>query len=252
MKGICLLTQIPVRKEPSHKSEMTSQLLFGELFDIMDERNDFINIRIQWDHYEGWIDSTQATRLNEKEFQLLSSSTKGIIAEPFVYITIDGNSTLVVPAGGIIYELNYSQFEVKGKLYQFAELPTAPKDICTAAKKFMNSPYLWGGKTCFGLDCSGFTQVIYKTRGISIPRDCSDQVHSGESVSLISESLPGDLAFFDDEEGNITHVGMLLSPEQIIHASGKVRIDNIDHQGIYNQELSKYTHKLRTIRRMVV
>jgi hypothetical protein len=230
---------------------MTSQLLFGERYDIMEEKDDFINIRIEWDHYEGWIDSSQATRLIEEEFRTLSSSTKGIIAEPFIYITIDNNSTMAIPAGGVIYELNNGIFEFKGKTFQYSALPPVPKEITTTAKKFLNSPYLWGGKTCFGLDCSGFTQVLYKIYGISIPRDSSQQVHSGESVSLISESLPGDLAFFDDEEGNITHVGMLLSQEQIIHASGKVRIDKIDHQGIYNQELSKYTHKLRTIRRMV-
>jgi gamma-D-glutamyl-L-lysine dipeptidyl-peptidase len=115
----------------------------------------------------------------------------------------------------------------------------------------LNSPYLWGGKTPFGIDCSGFTQMAYKLAGIKLRRDAWQQAEQGHTINLLEETEPGDLAFFDNDEGNIVHVGIILRDHKIIHAAGKVRIDSIDHYGINNKELKKYTHKLRLIKRMV-
>jgi cell wall-associated NlpC family hydrolase len=229
---------------------MTSQLLFGELFDIIEEKEGFLQIINVWDNYEGWIDSSQATILTDEEHHSLSSSARKTVTEPFAKVTLNKYSELMVPAGGDIYTSGKKLFEIKGLSFLFDETSSRPVDVAGTAKKFLNAPYLWGGKTCFGIDCSGFTQVLFKTIGIPIPRDSSQQVNSGEPVSLLSETLPGDLAFFDDEEGNIIHVGLLLSPEEIIHASSRVRLDSIDHHGIFNKELRRYTHKLRTIRRV--
>ena len=116
---------------------------------------------------------------------------------------------------------------------------------------FLNAPYLWGGKTPFGVDCSGFTQMVYKLNGYKLMRDASQQSKQGEALSFIEESEPGDLAFFDNEEGNIIHVGIIMDDNYIIHASGKVRIDRLDHLGIYNAEINKHTHKLRVIKKII-
>ena len=102
-----------------------------------------------------------------------------------------------------------------------------------------------------GLDCSGFTQAVFRLNGISLPRDASQQSGIGQVINLVTEALPGDLAFFDNDEGMITHVGLILDSTSIIHASGKVRIDALDHQGIYNVETNKYSHRLRLIRRIM-
>ena len=116
---------------------------------------------------------------------------------------------------------------------------------------FLNSPYLWGGRTPFGIDCSGFVQIAARLSGISLPRDTQEQAEEGEIINLISEAKPGDLAFFDNIDGRIIHVGIILENGQIIHASGKVRIDTIDHQGIFNEESKKYSHQLRVIKRII-
>ena len=124
------------------------------------------------------------------------------------------------------------------------------ESLADTAMKFINSPYIWGGRIPSGIDCSGFVQLVYKIQGIKIPRDSWQQAEAGESISFIEESLPGDLVLFDDERGKITHVGMILAQGLVIHASGRVRIDTIDHQGIYKNEIKGYSHKLRTIRRI--
>ena len=116
------------------------------------------------------------------------------------------------------------------------------------AKEFLNAPYLWGGKSFFGVDCSGFTQLVYKVNNVKLPRDAYQQAEVGEALSFVEESQPGDLAFFENAEGRIIHVGIMLDDQKIIHASGKVRIDTLDSTGIFNQEMNKHTHKLRFVK----
>jgi len=123
--------------------------------------------------------------------------------------------------------------------------------LAKTAYLFLNAPYLWGGRNLLGIDCSGFTQIVYKINGIPLDRDASQQALQGQTLSFIEESEAGDLAFFDDTEGNITHVGLLLEDHHIIHASGCVRIDRIDQSGIFNSETQSHTHKLRFIKKMI-
>ena len=169
------------------------------------------------------------------------------------YISAPNNTLLPIPLGASLSFLNHSdintaQFEFEGTKANGIQ---DKSKLINTAFLYLNAPYLWGGKTPFGIDCSGFTQMVYKLNGYNLFRDASQQATQGEALSFIEESEPGDLAFFDNEEGNIIHVGIIMENNYIIHASGKVRIDRLDHLGIFNPETQKHTHKLRVIKKVI-
>jgi cell wall-associated NlpC family hydrolase len=155
--------------------------------------------------------------------------------------------------GASLSFLNHGDINISNYNFEGTKISgTKTKDcLLNTAFMFLNAPYLWGGKTPFGVDCSGFTQMVYKLNGHKLMRDASQQSKQGEALSFIEESEPGDLAFFDNEEGNIIHVGIIMEDNYIIHASGKVRIDRLDHLGIYNAEANKHTHRLRVIKKII-
>ncbi|MBP4138570.1 C40 family peptidase [Flavobacterium geliluteum] len=253
MFGICNLAIVPVRLEPSDRSEIVTQLLFGEHIEILERQNQWARIRIQFDGYEGWMDSKQYQVISETNFNQLSNEAIILNADLIDYITSPDNLLLPIPLGASLSFLNNS--EINTSNFGFEGTRTSgikPKStLITTAYMYLNAPYLWGGKTPFGIDCSGFTQMVYKLNGYKLTRDASQQALEGEPLSFIEESEPGDLAFFDNEEGNIIHVGIIMENNYIIHASGKVRIDRLDHLGIYNPEINKHTHKLRVIKKII-
>jgi gamma-D-glutamyl-L-lysine dipeptidyl-peptidase len=253
MFGICNLAIVPVRAEPSDRSEIVTQLLFGEHIEILERQNQWALIIIQYDDYEGWVDSKQYQIISEANFNQLSSEAIILNADLIDYITSSNNLLLPIPLGASLSFLNNSEINISN--FDFEGTKTSgikPKSaIISTAFMYLNAPYLWGGKTPFGIDCSGFTQMVYKLNGYKIHRDASQQALDGEPLSFIEESEAGDLAFFDNDEGNITHVGIIMDNNYIIHASGKVRIDRLDHLGIYNPETNKHTHKLRVIKKII-
>lgn len=253
MFGICNLAIVPVRFEPSDRSEIVTQLLFGEHIEILERQNQWARIRIQFDGYEGWMDSKQYQLISETNFNQLSNEAIILNADLIDYITSPDNLLLPIPLGASLSflnnnEINTSNFEFEGTKTSGIKPKSA---LIPTAYMYLNAPYLWGGKTPFGIDCSGFTQMVYKLNGYKIHRDASQQALDGEPLSFIEESEAGDLAFFDNEEGNIIHVGIIMENNYIIHASGKVRIDRLDHLGIYNPEINKHTHKLRVIKKII-
>jgi len=256
--GICLLSVIPVRTDPSDQSEMVTQALFGELLVVTTRKNNWCQIRLIYDNYEGWVDAKQITPLNENTFNSLNKEVSQYTLELVdVVYNNTGNYPLPVLAGSFIRGLKNEIFEIAGNEFGFSgqltslENEFSMSDLIENAMMFQNAPYLWGGKSSFGIDCSGFTQTVFKLSGIQLLRDASEQSLQGESISLLDEAQPADLIFFDDEDGNITHVGIYLGDNKIIHASGKVRIDTLDHQGIFNDDSKKYTHNLRLIKRII-
>lgn len=253
MFGICNLAIIPLRFEPSDRSEIVSQVLFGEHFEILEQLKQWTRIRMQYDDYEGWIDSKQLQLISESSFNQLSKDAIILNTDLIEYITGPNNLLIPIPLGSSISFLNYNDINTSN--FDFEGTKTSgikPKErLINSAFLYLNAPYLWGGKTPFGIDCSGFTQMVYKLNGYKLLRDASQQAKQGEALSFIEESEPGDLAFFDNEEGNITHVGIIMEDNYIIHASGKVRIDRLDHLGIYNAEINKHTHKLRVIKKII-
>lgn len=256
--GICILSIIPARKEPSGTSEMVTQLLFGEHYTVLESREDWLYIKTAVDHYECWISGKQHTRIPENLFKQLEKQDTVYVNE-LVQVIHDKklHSRFPISIGATLplFKNNTASFEsfdfgFEGTTCLSSQKKTS-KEILNSAFLFLNAPYLWGGRSPFGIDCSGFTQLVYRLNGYKLPRDAYQQVERGSPLSFVEEAEAGDLAFFDNEEGRIVHVGILLSNEQIIHASGCVRVDKFDHYGIFNADTKKYSHTLRVIKRVI-
>ena len=246
--GICNISIVPLRVEPSDKTELVSQVIYGDFFKILEQRKNWIKIRLAFDKYEGWIDNKQYQEINKNQYELLQKSTP-IISHDLVEFIQDKNSQLhSIVLGSTLNGLNLLDHHFDGEAFTGIK----PKDqLIKTAFMYLNAPYLWGGKSPFGIDCSGFTQMVYKLNGYKLLRDASQQATQGEPLSFIEESEPGDLAFFDNNDGEIIHVGIIMKDNYIIHAHGKVRIDRLDHSGIYNSEKNTHTHKLRVIKKII-
>jgi hypothetical protein len=249
---ICENVFVPLRSGPSHRSEMLSQVLFGEKYRIIDQAGHWIKVHTDFDDYEGWID------MNHVQHSVVQGNSCGHVLNKSLLCYKGDKTKIVLEPGCDIYSPDFEEktFLAGNNAYMAVKefnksFITTSDSLTETAMKFINSPYIWGGRIPSGIDCSGLTQLVFKIHGIKILRNSWQQAELGTEVSFIDEAVPGDLVFFDDDRERISHVGMILSRGLIIHASGRVRIDSIDHQGIYRQESGKYTHHLRTIRRIV-
>lgn len=254
--GIATISVIPLRKEPSHRSEQVSQLLFGETYEVLEKkRSKWILVRCNYDNYEGWMDEASFHALTEKEFTQLAEQPKAVAIDVVSTATSDKQSIPILCGSdlpfydGLNFRLHKEKFIYNGQAIQDGQQSAVA--IEKIALRFLNAPYLWGGRSPFGIDCSGFTQVVFKCLFTPLLRDAYQQAEQGVVVNFVQEALPGDLAFFVNEEERITHVGIVLKDQQIIHASGKVRIDRLDHFGIFNTDKKKYSHKLKIIKRVL-
>lgn len=236
-KGICNVTVAPVRAEGSDKAEIVTEILFGESADILEVNKNWTKIKMHYDGYEGWMDTKQLKPVTDEDF---AKRKVTVVTEDFSSVIMNDGRTLLSMGSEVEFPAVASR-----RSHDLRE------SIALTAKEFINVPYLWGGKSFFAVDCSGFTQLVYKIHNIKLPRDASQQVEIGESLTFVEESQPGDLAFFENPEGKIIHVGIMLDNQRIIHASGKVRIDTLDSTGIFNKEMNKHTHKLRVIKNML-
>jgi len=257
--GISGLSIIPVRKEPSERSEMISQILFGEHFEVHEQMMGWCRVSLAYDGYEGWVDQKMITSIPERTYEKIEKSPVAVSADIFNLIPMDEEQNIMIVAGSSLpcwrpykheFSIGREIFKMTGN-FTYHQPEDLRKFMIQQALMYFNAPYLWGGRSPFGIDCSGFSQIIYKMAGIKLPRDAKDQVHLGEALSFVDEAKPGDLAFFDNEEGNIVHVGIIWEKNKIIHASGKVRIDNVDQFGIFNVDTKRYSHKMRVMKRIL-
>ncbi len=256
--GIINQSLVPVRKQPADTSEMTNQLIFGELILVKSKLNDWLLVESMHDQYEGWLDEKQIKPLNKVEFDHLTEINQVVTQSIMSMAQTDRNQQpIYLTMGSRLFRYKdhiFNNFEedyfFSGKTFNIPNHPHG-KQIVDAALEYLHAPYLWGGRSVWGIDCSGLVQMAFLLNGINLPRDAADQSLKGDLIDFTHEIKPGDLAFFDNQEEKIIHVGIALSVNNIIHASGKVRIDTLDHQGIYNSDLKKYTHKLRLIKRLV-
>mgnify|MGYP000228816531 FL=1 len=255
MFGICLLSHIAGRREGSDKSEMVTQLLFGDAYAVVEVQEKWVKIKTHFDDYDCWISKNQHFEITEKTYgELLSAPL--VLSDDLVQVVQEGSTYLPIVMGSTLPLFKDGELKIENRTFLFDGKWIEPADINKGkileyAFMYLNAPYLWGGKSPFGIDCSGFTQMVYKLCGYNLPRDAYQQFELGTSHSFVEEAEAGDLAFFDNETGKIVHVGIVVEPGKIIHASGKVRIDNLDHQGIFNKELNQYTHRLRIIKNLL-
>ena len=253
--GICKVAVAPLRADQSDKAEITTQLLFGDHVEVIEKTDKWWKIRNAYDGYEGWMDYKQLAQLTAEQFAKCAGNQFLAPAQVINEIVAADGSKYYLPAGSNLPSYADGYCYLGAEKFEVSFTPKQPdpqismEQVMATAAFFQNAPYLWGGKTLFGIDCSGFSQVVFKLNGIQLDRDAWQQAEQGITVDFLPEAKAGDLAFFDNDAGRITHVGIMLNANEIIHASGKVRIDPIDNQGIYNAELGRDTHKLRIIKR---
>lgn len=283
--GVCILSVVPLRAEASERSEMVSQLLFGDSYEVLEVEGNWLKIKTSDCGYEGFLNQKYHHELTDTQYQELQHQPQFLVSDFMTLLCEEksqtlfpvfigtsfpqpneeghfnlGNAVFTLPSVSSISDTN-SQFTIRNSQFKNCQLSTVncnlTPDPCpltpmlSFALRFLRAPYLWGGRTPAGIDCSGFTQLIYKSVGVLIPRDASQQVELGSALDFASEAQIGDLAFFQNEEGRIVHVGMVCAPGKIIHASGQVRIDKLDDTGIFNADKGQYSHHLRIIKRIL-
>jgi hypothetical protein len=246
---ICIVPVAPLRAEGSHKAEMVSQVLFGETALIISETKDFYQVQLHQDGYEGWCQKLQLQFVVDSA----NVSTTGYTSS-WINSAVFNGQPIQLPLGTPIVSCINSDFELiyTGAIWKLENKTFTSDALENLAKQFIGTAYLWGGRSVFGIDCSGFVQMVFKLLNVRLPRDAYQQAEMGEAIDFLAEAKLGDLAFFDNEQGKITHVGILLSAYQIIHASAVVRIDSIDQAGIVSSTTGLRTHQLRTIRRVTI
>lgn len=252
----CQVSLAPIRLHPAEKSEMISQLLFGETVEVIDVRDNWRHIVCSWDGVSGWADGKQLKKLEPEEYAAVNghcamnlSLVEGLMAaDHFIPLTLGA----VLPEyDGLRCRLGNQSFQFSGSVVTPGQAPQTGDWIVKMARRYLHAPYLWGGRSPFGVDAAGLVQMVYKMAGIRLLREPVQQVTQGRAIDFTDQCQAGDLAFFDNGKGDINHVGVILPGCQLIHASGKVRIDKLDHFGIFNPELNRYTHQLRIIKRIL-
>ncbi len=256
--AVCVVACSPVRKRPSDTEEIVTQLLFGECVEVLlKKHNSWMQVRCLWDNYVGWIDAKQVVQVSQEEVDQYDQSP--VYALDLVQSLSMEDKTFPILMGSRLPNFDGLHCKVHDEKCVFNGTVICPDKLesITAelveriARKFIHAPYLWGGRSVFGIDCSGYTQLVFKLLGIRIPRDASQQVQEGDVIDFLEMTQVGDLAFFENEAKKIIHVGIILPDDKIIHASGQVRIDRLDHQGIYDKKRKKYTHKFRVAKRIL-
>lgn len=247
--GICHLNIVSIRILAEDSSEMVTQLLYGDHFKILEKRKFWSKIRDAYDGSEGWIRNNQFVSIEKSDYQSLKNSGEYKFSSDLLSCVNDEKKVMIpIVLGSSVKSVNLLSHQFDGASINGKK---GKSNLIVTALYYLNAPYLWGGKSPFGIDASGFAQMVYKINGYTLLRREEEQATQGEALSFIEESEPGDLAFFDNNEGKINHVGIIMKDNFIIHVHGKVRIDRLDHTGIFNTEQRKYTHKLRVIKKII-
>ncbi len=258
--GICALSAIPVRAEPSDRAELVTELLFGECYTVLLTQESWLHIQIAADNYLGWIDFKQHLPVAPDYFQAWLGQDHPRVLD-VVQMVSDAATRQPVTLGcrlpffdGMTLRVGSRQLFYNGPATNPAQPAGGERQAALLRKMaltYLKAPYVWGGKSIFGLDCSGLMQQLFGLLGVQLPRDARQQIAYGQPVHFVSQAQPGDLAFFDNADGAIVHVGLVLEEGLILHAHGEVRLDPLDHNGIFNRDRQRYSHKLRLLKRVL-
>ncbi|HQU60102.1 MAG TPA: C40 family peptidase [Saprospiraceae bacterium] len=255
--AICSISIVPVRTGSSHSSEMASQLLFGELVEVLETKGrQWMKVRCAHDNFVGWVAGNQLKAITPSEFERFQQHFAYSLE---LYHPLMGeNHCIPVVMGaqfpafdGMRFRLEEDYFTFSGQAVFPENIEATPEFILKIARRYLNAPFLWGGRSPMGIDSSGLVQMAFKLAGIALPREASQQIYIGESVGFIEQALPGDIAFFENKAGRIAHCGIILPNNEVLHAYGRVRVDVLDHYGIFNKKQSRYTHSLRVVKRIL-
>lgn len=253
--GICTLSLVPMRAETSDKAEIVTQMLFGECYEVIAREGNWVRVQLATDGYQGWIDHKQHKPVSAAYYQEWAGISHPR-AMDLVQVVTSNDTRIPIGIGSYLPFYDGMSIRINDEVMVYNGCVSSPSSSATTAQlvkvasNFIKAPYLWGGKSIFGIDCSGFTQQVFGICGYQLPRDAYQQVLHGEEVHFVTQAQPGDLAFFSNDEGRIVHVGIVLDGQNIMHAHGEVRIDTLDHNGIYNAGRKRYSHNLRIIKRI--
>ena len=259
MVALSLHSVVPVRTEPREGAEQSTQMIFGELCTVLEQKPRWDRVKLNLDGQEGWVDEKMITPMSDDEYRSYSEalSSAATVVFPMAYAVSENNGqTIPLTAGTRLTHYKDGRFEVLGvgfridpSLVRVQPYEMNQENLLQAVRFFLNIPYLWGGKNAMGMDCSGFTQTVMALFGKHLLRNASEQATQGEAVASLKEAQAGDLVFFDHEDGKISHVGIVIDPERVIHCSGRVKVEKLDETGIFSAEKGEYTHHLVAIRR---
>lgn len=255
--GICPLSTVAIRNRSSHKSEMISQLLFGEMVEVLEQKGrQWSRVRCRDDNFVGWVATQQLEEITPQEVETYAAHY-AFALELYQAANRD-EDFLPITLGARLPKFDGMRFQLGHQFYTYSGQAAFPEDIVPRARlvmkiarRFLRVPMLWGGRSPLGVDAAGLVQVVYRIAGQTLPREAFQQVLRGTAVHFVEQSLPGDLAFFENRSGRITHTGIIFPDQQILHVDGQVRLDRIDHYGIFNTSQQRYTHRLRIIKRLL-
>lgn len=255
--GICPLSTVAIRNSASHKSEMISQLLFGEMVEVLERKGrQWVRVRCHEDNFVGWVSTQQLEEITPSEFETYQTQFAFVL--DLLHPAQKDDAFIPLSLGARLPNFDGMRFTIGSNSYSYSGQAVFPEDITAQpqlilkiARRYLHAPMLWGGRSPFGLDSAGLVQVVYRFAGQQLPREASQQVLLGESVDFVEQAQAGDLAFFENQANRIAHTGILFPENKVLHIYGKARLDPIDHYGIYNNELKRYTHKLRIVKRVL-
>ncbi|MCX7953982.1 MAG: C40 family peptidase [Bacteroidales bacterium] len=253
--GIVSIPLINLREQPDHKSELKTQLILGDIFEIKEEYTEWLFIKNFFDNYEGWINKKGIKNIDVLMFKK-HQNTEVFYNDLFTIAKDENGNNFPILCGTWLHSYNETEnsFIICNKKIYLKQKPNRlsiiKSNIVNLAVKFLNAPYLWGGVSIAGIDCSGLTYIVYRVFGIKLPRDSFKQAEIGTDIYFIENAKKGDLIFFGNEN-QISHVGLYMGDNKLIHSSGFVRIDYVDNHGIYNTEIKQYTHQLIKIKRII-